>query len=269
MKNKEYARDLQRIEYLVGAHGTPVNEALQKISDLTGWSKDSRNYKDEYNYLVECMQDYIKAMPAPAKNTVLIAGGTPGQRSRIAEMFVQLFAPDWVVPEDRVFTADCSRNYADYAGQPCIWYSETTAVDLLKIVHGRNGFLQMLEPWTHRCVMAGTAKRPVCINNALNIITTPDDPHEFIGNINIDGIKADGINNAGQVFRCLPILFLIADDGSARICVNDQIIPHTNDGDYGDYMDLYFLSKSGVENDEILSAVVGNVADTCFFRGTH
>lgn len=269
MKNDDYARDLRRIEELVENHGTPVNEAMQKISALTGWSKDSRNYKEEYGYLLECMQDYIKSVPAPAKNTVLIAGSTPEQRSRVAEMFVQLFASDWVVPEDRVFAADCSHKYAGYAGQPCIWYKEATAADLLKTVHGRDGFLRMLKPWPHRCVNAGTAKRPVYVNNALNIVTTPDDPHELVDSVNIDGVKEDGANNAGQVLRCLPIQFVITDSGSARIWVNDQIIPHTKDGDYGDYVELYSLSKSGLENDDILSAIVGNIADTCFFHGTH
>ena len=268
MKNNEYARDLKKVETLVAVRGTPVNEAMQRVSAITGWSKNDRKYTAEYNNLLECMQDYIKAVPAPAKNTVLIAGGTPGQRSRIAGMFVNLFAPDWVVPNDRVFTVDGSSNYAGYAGQPCIWYKEVTAADLLKIVNGRNGFLKRFEPWPHRSVNAGSKRHPVFVNNALNIVTTADDPHEFVGSINIDGIKGDEINNAGQVFRCLPIWFVIADDGSARICVNDQIIPHT-DGDYGDYADLYALNKSGVDNDDMLSAVVENIAATSFFGGKH
>ena len=266
MKNDEFARDLRKIEYLVADHGVPVNEAMQKVSAITGWKENGRDYKDEYRYLLECMQDYIKATPAPAKNTVLITGGTPKQRSRVAEMFVNLFAADWVIPADRAFTIKAGGAFSDYVGQPCVWFDEMTTADLLRSVRGYDGFLRMFEPWPHHAVSIGDAKKAVCVNNALNLVTTAEDPHELVDAINASRVKSGESCNADEAFRRLPIWFVIANDGSARICINDEIIPHA-DGNYADYVDLYSLTAESVRSDDLLSAVVGNTADTCFFRG--
>lgn len=224
------------IENKVLSGGYPVYQALGEIairSIVPGMDIVSASER-EFRKLQDLNREWISTdRPCPARTSVLVCGGNYDFRHAIGEAFVLAGSTNVNSSfiDDYWFAAKPDGGFADYAGQPCVWFPEMTVKDLLRFC-GRTQFLYVFEPYPSQPASVNVPRSHRLLHNKMNVVTTSQDFQTFVEGVNADGKKdlCDWERKAvGQITRRLPIVVNVLDDkGSCEILVHDELISKKN-----------------------------------------
>lgn len=231
--------EVTRIENGVLCDGKPVYKSLDKIAKIQHWKKNSPEYQEEFKKLLSLMREHMNSVKPEPRNSVYICGGTSEQRAIIARAFIHAATAGFAATneirnfEDLVFTAEPGLNFAEYAGQPCVWFDEMDGYEFTRILKGRYDFLHFFEPYPSQPFIMDIPYGSSAFAHTLNVVTSEQTPEAFMDIVNKDGRKrVKEQEDIRQIRRRLPVIIEIGENGSFHVLLNGELAYRENPAAY-------------------------------------
>lgn len=219
--------EVTRIENGVLCEGKPVYKSLDKIAKIQHWKKNSTEYQKEFKKLLSLMREHMNSVKPEPRSSVYICGGTSEQRAIIAKAFIHAATAGFAATneirnfQDLAFVAEPGLNFAEYAGQPCVWFDEMDGYEFTNILKGRYDFLHFFEPYPFRPFIMDIPYGSSAFAHTLNVVTSEQTPEVFMDIVNKDGRKrVKEQEDIRQIRRRLPVIIEIGENGTFQILLN-------------------------------------------------